>query len=166
MTRKKTVKKSKKKKLPSIPSINRKLFRLWSLAVRERAGHQCEYCGIKKGDLNKNGKPTKIDAHHLMSRSVTDSPLKFDIRNGIAVCPFCHKFSPNNSFHNNAIVTTHWLKENRPDRYDFVLKYYESKIDLKNREILASIEESLNEKEPLDIEDLIKKSKKKTLFDD
>jgi len=158
MSAKKKKPKKKKKKLDSIPKINRKLFSLWSLAVRERADHKCEYCGIKKGELNENGKSTKIDAHHLMNRDVRNSPLKFDIRNGIALCPRCHKWSPNNAFHSNPITTVAWLIKNDDYRYHFVLQNYEKQIDLTSREILEKIKEHLDNKEPLDIDALQKKS--------
>lgn len=154
-TKKKTTKKkATKKKIDSIPKINRKLFTLWSLAVRERADHSCEYCGIKKGTLNKNDKPTKIDAHHLMNRDVSGSPLKFDIRNGIALCPRCHKWSPNDAFHSNPITTVSWLIKNNDPRYNFVLENYDKKIDLQSREILDIIKDHLEKKEPLDIPNL------------
>lgn len=149
-------KKKKKKKLTKIPVINRRLFKLWSEAVREIAGHKCEYCGINKGDPNKSGNPTKIDAHHLMNRDVKDCPLKFDIRNGIALCPSCHKFCPNDAFHTNPIRTVAWLKENQKEKYDFVTQNYDLKINLSNRTILAIIEESLRNKQPLDLDLLTK----------
>jgi hypothetical protein len=154
MAKKKTTKKApKKKKIESLPKIKRRLFKLWSLAVRERGGHQCEYCGIKKGDLNKNDKVTKIDAHHILSRDVKDCPLKFDIMNGIGVCPFCHKFGIP-SFHRDPVTTITWLQEHRPDRYEYVLKNVRFTVDLDNRKVLAEIEERLNANESLDLEKL------------
>ena len=83
----------KHKKLPSIPRINRKLFKLWSEKIRARANNQCEYCGIAKGAIGKNGKPVKkLDAHHFISRVKKDSFLKWSLHNGICLCPTCHKF--------------------------------------------------------------------------
>ncbi len=146
-------KKEKKKKLDSIAKINRKLFKLWSLAVRDRAGNKCEFCGIKNKEININGKPTKIDAHHLLSRDVLDCPLKFEILNGIAVCPICHKWGMP-SFHRDAITTITWLIKNRPERYEHVLKYKEVRVDLQNRAVLAEIEKRLIAKESLDLNKL------------
>lgn len=161
MATKKTNKKNPpKKKLDSIPKINRRLFKLWSLAVRARVDFTCEYCGIKKGELNENNKPVKIDAHHLMNRDVRDCPLKFDIRNGIALCPTCHKWSPNNAFHSNPIKTVAWLIENNDSRYQFVLENYDKQIDLQSRDILEKIEEHLKNKEPLNILELEEMTKK------
>lgn len=149
----KKIKKEKKKKLESIPKINRRLFKLWSLAVRERAGCKCEFCGIENKEFNKNDVATKIDAHHLISRKITNSPLKFSILNGVAVCPFCHKWGIP-SFHRDPITTITWLMKNRPERYEFVLKNNLATIDLQNRKILEEIEARLEAKEQLDLERL------------
>jgi len=147
-------KKNSKKKLDPIPKINRRLFKLWSEAVRENAGHQCEYCGIKRGDINKNSKKTKIDAHHFYSRNISDCPLKFDIRNGIAVCPICHKFGEL-AFHRNPIVCYEWLKAKQPDKHKFVLENHSVRVNLHNRKVLERIELHLKNKEPLDIDKLL-----------
>jgi len=147
------MKKKKKKKLDPIPKINRRLFRLWSEAVRERAGHKCEYCGIEKGAINVNGKKTKIDAHHFLSRDIHNCPLKFEILNGVAACPFCHKWGIP-SFHRDPITTITWLIENHPERYSFVLNNSYIRVNLRNRKILAEIEKSLRNKESLDLEKL------------
>lgn len=148
-------KEQKKKKLDSIPKINRRLFNLWSLAVRERANHKCEFCGVSKGNINKNNKKIKIDAHHLLSRKIKDCPLKFDIRNGVGVCSFCHKFGIP-SFHRDPITTITWLKNNRLDRYEFVLQNNLFTVDMENRKILEEIEIKLKAQLPLDLEKLKK----------
>jgi len=151
-------KKPKKKKLDSIPKINRRLFKLWSLAVRDRAEHKCEYCGISKGEIhiNSDGKPikTKIDSHHLLSRDIKDCPLKFDILNSIAVCPTHHKWGIP-SFHRDPVDTITWLQKHHPDRYEYVLKYDRNMtVDLQNRKVLEEIESKLKEQLPLDYEKL------------
>jgi hypothetical protein len=149
-------KKTKKKKLDPIPKINRRLFRLWSEAIRENAGHQCEYCHAKRGDAGENGKKiNKIDSHHFYSRDVKDCPLKWDIRNGIAVCPSCHKFG-NIAFHKNPLVCYEWLRNNQPEKHRFVLENHSVRVDLHNRSVLAQIEIHLKNKEPLDLDKLIK----------
>lgn len=162
--------KEKRKKLDPIPKINRRLFKLWSEAVRGRVGFKCEICGIERGAINENGKPVKIDAHHFMNRDITDCPLKFDIRNGISLCPKHHKFSSDESFHMNPVVTMNWVQKNRPDSFSFVLENYKTRIDLHNREILAEIEDKLSKAEPLDLQKLIEidiksKQPEKTIFD-
>ena len=156
LTEEMATKKTKKKKLDPIPKINRRLFRLWSEAVRENAGHQCEYCHIKRGDINENGKKTKIDSHHFYSRDIKNCPLKWDIRNGIAVCPTHHKFSGDFSAHRTSIIFYEWIRTNYPDNYKFVIDNYTIRVDLHSREILAAIENHLKNKEPLDLEKLLK----------
>ena len=147
-------KKPKKKKKDSIPKINRRLFKLWNLAVRDPLNGKCEFCGNSVGEIGPSGKPiTKIDAHHFLSRNVRNCPLKFDIRNGIGCCPFCHKFGTP-SFHRDPITTITWLQINRPERYKFVLENREFTVDLQNRQVLAEIESKLKEQIPLDFDKL------------
>ena len=147
--------KIKKKKLESIPRINRRLFKLWSEKARERANNTCEYCGRKVGDLNIDGKPlTKVDSHHIQSRKVKDNPLKFDLSNAVVVCPLHHKFSCVESFHRSPVVTIDWLIKHHPERYNHILKHFKDTVDLQNREVLREIEACLNEGKTLDIDKL------------
>ena len=143
----------KKKKLESIPKINRRLFKIWSEAVRSRAMFKCEYCKIENKAINVNGVSTKLDAHHLISRKVKDLPLKFDINNGICLCPICHKWGIP-SFHRDPITTITWLIANSPERYNYVLNNVNLRVDLDNREVLKEIEKCLNEGKSLDINKL------------
>ena len=127
------MKTAKKKKAEHLPKIRRRLFQLWSEAVRERDGHKCTYCGIKRGTLNDNGKKTKCDAHHFLERNVKGSPLKFDIRNGITLCPKHHKFSGMFSAHKAPINFYEWVRNEHPIHHRFVLDNSELRIDLDNR---------------------------------
>jgi len=150
----KKVKAPKKVKLDSLPKIRRRLFKIWSEKVRERAGHRCEFCGKAKGEIGPNGNPiNKIDAHHLNSRYVKDGPIKFEIKNGIGVCPGCHKFGTIN-FHDNPVNTMSWLLENHKDRFDYVLANTARKVDLDNRKVLEEIEARLLAGLSLDIDKL------------
>lgn len=152
----KKAKKEKKIKLTPIPKINRKLFKLWSEKVRERANKKCEYCGIAIGEIGKNGKPiNKLDSHHLVSRIKKNSFLKWDLNNGVCVCSGCHKFSED-SFHRSPITTIAWLIKNHPERFDYVVSNFNVKIDLENRLVLQEIESKLLEGKPLDLEILKK----------
>ncbi len=148
-------KKEKKKKLEHIPKINRRLFKLWSEFVRSRALFTCEYCGIKKGDISEKGATVKVDAHHLVNRNIKDCPLKWCPENGISLCPKCHKFSQDDSFHLNPVSTITWMLKNRPERIEFVLKHYKTRIDLQNRDILYEIESKLIAKSNLDMDKLL-----------
>ena len=141
----------KKIKLQSKARIRRRLFKKWSEKVRERDGHKCIVCGMDKS----NPAYSKLDAHHSLQRNIKDSPLKFDIRDGETLCPSDHKFNGERSAHKSPIVFYDWLRTNRPDHYDFVLKNAGVRVDLDNRDILAEIEARLDANEVLDLEKLI-----------
>ena len=147
--------KTKKPKIKKISTIRKRLLREWSEAVRSRVDFTCELCGKKKSDFNEKGVHEKIDAHHFLAKEIKDCPLKFDIRNGVAVCPFCHKFGIP-SFHRDPIRTITWLMQNRPNDYAFVRDNAYIRIDLENRKVLEEIEMRLLAKEPLDLEKLKK----------
>jgi len=153
MGKQKKEKVQKKKKLESTAKIRRRLFKLWSLAVRENANFKCEFCGIENKATNINGISTKLDAHHLISRDVKDMSLKFEIKNGICVCPICHKWGMP-SFHRDAITTITWLIKNHLDRYSYVLYNSSFRVDLDNRAVLEEIEKRLILKESLDTQKL------------
>jgi hypothetical protein len=148
---------TKQKTQQKLSTVRNRLFRLWSEAVRKRAGDACEYCGVKKGEIhiNKKGKeiPTKIDAHHLQSRDVKDNPLKFDIYNGIALCPTCHKWG-SDSFHRCAPTTMNWLMTHYPERYFYVIENHYVRVDLDNRKVLEEIENQLKTLEHLNLDKL------------
>ena len=144
---------TKKIKLDSIPKINRRLFKLWSEAVKECAGNKCEFCGAIKGEDNGHGVVNKLDSHHLLSRKIKDCPLKFDVRNGVLVDPFHHKFGIP-SFHRDPVTTITWLQKNKPESYKLVLDNAMFRVDLDNRAILKEIEERLIAKEPLNLQRL------------
>ena len=101
-----------------------------------RSNNSCEYCGKKVGEIKK------VDAHHLQSRRIKNNPLKYDIMNGISLCPLHHKFSTKESFHNSPIVTITWLIKNMPNRYNYVLEHYNDNVIL-NKGILLDIENKL-----------------------
>jgi hypothetical protein len=148
-------KKPKKPKKLNLPSLKRKLFSIWSEKVRTRANFQCEYCGKKAGDDKCN----KVDAHHLQSRKIKSNPLKFDIMNGICLCPLHHKFSCNESFHNAPVVTMNWLLKNIPERFNYVLDHYNDEVDLDNPKVVLEIQYCLENNLPLNIENLKKIAK-------
>jgi len=150
MKTKKINKTIRKTKIDSIPKINRRLFKMWSEAVSERAGQKCEFCGYKKGEDNGHGNINKLDSHHLISRKIKNSPFKYDIRNGVLVDPFHHKFGIP-SFHKDPVSTITWFIKNRPEDYKFLLENYTFTVDLENRNVLDEIEKRLMAKEFLDL---------------
>ena len=135
--------KKKKKKLTSLPVIRRRLFRLVSQICRENANETCEVCGMKKGDLY-NGKPQRVEAHHLFSRHIKNSPLKWDLNNLICLCTRCHK-TGEKSAHKNPIYFGEWLRINKPEQYQYILDHWEDSVNLDDRLILEKIEKELRE---------------------
>jgi|TARA_Y100000310_G_C20307663_1_gene634718 5-methylcytosine-specific restriction endonuclease McrA len=60
------------------------LDRAFSRAVRERAGGLCERCG----------KPSRaLEAHHVVKRRILAT--RWDLGNGVALCPPCHWWAEN-----------------------------------------------------------------------
>lgn len=149
MTRSKD--KFKKKNLTSIPVIVRRLLRLASERCRERANFCCEICGMKKGDLY-NGKSQRVEAHHVMSRSNKNSPLKFDLRNLVCLCTLHHK-TYKFSAHRHAIWFAEQFNTIRPNDYKWVLEHSNDEVDLSDRNVLEVIEKCLKNNSLLDLED-------------
>lgn len=78
---------------------------LWSKIIRKKG--TCEVCGKK---LNLN-------AHHIIGRK--NLTLRFDLKNGCCLCSGCHKFYQQ-SAHEDPLWFTEWLKQNRPDDYNYL----------------------------------------------
>jgi len=116
------IKKITKASIKKQERINkRKALVEWSLAVRERDGHTCQVCGIKAGELTKNGKPVVLNAHHIISKEcVFYDFLKLDLNNGITLCQSCHKFSRKCSPHKQEFVFFVWFMQNKPKQYEYL----------------------------------------------
>jgi hypothetical protein len=117
-------KKLKRIKKPSIASLKRKAFKMWSEKARLAYGNKCAIC-VADG---------KIDAHHIISRRTCNLWLKFDIANSIACCPSHHKFG-SSSFHNDPIWAHQWLLENRPKTIDYLMAHRNNKFDTTREEM-------------------------------
>lgn len=68
--------------------------RKWREKVLRKAGYLCEECK-RYGRLDENGLPVKATtAHHI--KHVDEYPeLRFDVKNGRALCASCHnKYHP------------------------------------------------------------------------
>ena len=77
------------KKVPAKGRLRDMADRLWSLAVRADWNHRCAVCGSNP-----------CDAHHLVPRQ--NESLRYELKNGIALCPRHHQFDPQLSPHLNA----------------------------------------------------------------
>jgi len=88
--------KSYQKKGSGRPNWSKEAGDLWSLIVRARAGG-CEICGVE-ADFDTHGPMVKgMDAHHICSRK--NYLHRYNLNNGVCLCPSCHQFNPNWSPH-------------------------------------------------------------------
>ncbi len=87
--------------------IKKELDTLWSKAVKLRAGGRCEICGKEYG----------INSHHVIGR--VNYNLRWDLRNGVALCISHHKFGVF-SAHENPIYFMSWFKKHRPEDYEYI----------------------------------------------
>jgi len=109
----------RKKKKESLPKLRKKALKLWAKVVKSRVGNKCEVCGIKNGELNKNGKKTWINAHHIEDKM--NYSTRFCVKNGVALCPSCHKFSKN-SAHRSPVWFLNWLYANKKDIMEYIME--------------------------------------------
>ena len=121
------VKKSTKKKSKRVNKAKeakksiRKLYDEWTEKVKERDGWVCQLCGAKNHEPGKTGKPTVLNAHHIIARDNKQFPeLRFDVENGITLCAGCHRFSRNGP-HHGTIIFSEWLRRKFPDRYQYLV---------------------------------------------
>ena len=99
--------------------IQNRCTKKWSLAVRARAGHVCERCGMSC---------TRLQSHHVVSwRCKARGTLRWALQNGVSCCPLCHRLG-GESFHSNPPLTMEWFKQTRPDDYQHVLLHYRDSL--------------------------------------
>jgi len=119
------MKKQKRAKLPSLSRLRRKAMAMWSESVRSIHGNKCEICG-KPHD--------KLNAHHIEPR--TNSALRYDIANGAALCPSCHKFG-RDSAHRSVLFFYEWLASKRPRTLDYIRGLRTTKVEYDRERINA-----------------------------
>ena len=90
---------------------------LWSLAVRDDWNNRCAVCGN-----------TKCEAHHLVPRQ--HEAMRYELRNGIALCASHHQFDADISPHQNAAGWLKWLKDHFPLRHAWYVEVIESRKHL------------------------------------
>jgi hypothetical protein len=113
----KTTKKAIKK---NAAKLRRKALSLWTQVVIESGGHKCAICGVAHGTLNKNGKPIWINCHHIEDKC--NYATRWDPRNGICLCPNCHKFCNPDSAHRSPVWFLDWLRKNRPGTEEYIME--------------------------------------------
>ena len=97
MNKKKLLKKEKNKK-----------DKEWAAAVKARFNNQCALCERKD----------YLNAHQIIPREFSET--RWDVMNGIAVCPVHHKLG-NFSFHKNGLWAINVLKKKYPEMHDYLV---------------------------------------------
>jgi len=86
----------------------RKKFKEWADKVKDNDGRECVICGNKD----------RLNAHHIIPRQ--NHKFRFDIRNGISLCPKHHRFSFELSAHHTPFEFMEWFRENRRTQYNYL----------------------------------------------
>ena len=79
-------------------SVKLKLDKLWSKAVKVRAGYKCERNPSHKSDTTKS-----LNSHHLFTRSAMST--RWSMMNGICLCVGCHRYA-----HREPLDFHEWVK--------------------------------------------------------
>ena len=105
----------------------------WATRIKLRANFKCEICG-----WDGNG----ISAHHIIPRTFKD--VKYELLNGIALCPRCHKTGPRaaHRWDGNSVFFLFMLQKLHPERYEFAYKYVTNKT-AKEKKVLEKNEHTL-----------------------
>lgn len=101
--------------------LKTKADKLWSLAVKLRAGMKCERCH----------KTDTLNSHHVISRKFNS--LRHDLDNGVCICASCHFWA-----HQNPIESSLWFLSKRGEEWHTQLVFRKNKI-IKN-----DVEESID----------------------
>jgi len=98
----------------------------WKLRVIERDNWTCQRCDNKLED-RKHCHPHHIIALQAVLRSYQE--LLDDINNGVLTCYSCHKRAPF-SAHQGGFEFSYFLMKKKPEQYEFLKSYLESKNSL------------------------------------
>ena len=100
--------------------LNKKLFKEkyaeWVLKVKTRDNFTCQISGKYLGDSD----PRALQACHILSKE-NYPELMFDEMNGISLSFYYHKNAPISS-HLDGFAFTIWLKENKPEQYNYLVQ--------------------------------------------
>lgn len=115
----KTQKKLTKKRIKQLAKRELKKKDLeWSRLVRER-DKECVICHSTN----------RLNAHHIICRQ--NKELRWDLNNGISLCPKCHRFSFVMSAHQNSFVFILWLMDNRIEQFEYLKEKIKEEYNLK-----------------------------------
>lgn len=89
-------------------TLKNKADKLWREAVWKRDKYQCQVCGKEARN-----------AHHIVGRR--NFRLRWEIDNGITLCPYHHTFSSTFSAHQTPTIFAEWFRDMFPDRHHFLM---------------------------------------------
>lgn len=81
---------------------------LWRKIIYKNYGYKCAVCG----------KANQLNAHHIVTRS--NKNLRWDVKNGIALCPDHHTLSAKLSAHKTPNEFREWLNANYPNNVNYL----------------------------------------------
>lgn len=81
----------------------------WAIAVKER-DVGCVICS----------ETHLLNAHHIIPKDIKET--RYDITNGISLCPSHHRFSRILSAHQNPLAFFKWMLKNRQMQLNYLLK--------------------------------------------
>ncbi len=87
--------------------VDKELDRVWALLVKHKAGWKCEVCGKRRKKY--------LNSHHIFTRQ--NKSVRWDLKNGIALCPLCHTLSSKFSAHGTPITFTDWLRKYKGNEF-------------------------------------------------
>ncbi len=126
------MKKRKYRKKSPKSKLKKALDKLWSEIVR--SGGECEFCGSI----------AYLNAHHHYGRRAEST--RWDIDNGICLCPKCHVYSSVFSAHQTPADFVKWIEKKRGKPWATRLRKKHSKIKSYTIEELEKTFEELERK--------------------
>ena len=100
-------------KLKQSRKIIKKKDKEWAIAVKLDGSQTCALCSSN----------IRLNAHHIVPRQ--DKRLRWELVNGIALCPNHHRFSFEMSAHQNPFKFFLWFMNNRPEQFRTLSRYFE-----------------------------------------
>lgn len=117
-----------------IKTLKNKALRLWKEAVKKNFWYRCIQCGETK----------MLNAHHIQSSKMWPE-LRYELFNGLALCPSCHKFGKraiHNSYIDSNLTVVHSLDEIQLDKLRSIYnRYKDKKFELTEKYLLSKINE-------------------------
>ena len=87
--------------------IDKKLDALWAYIVKARAGGKCEAPNCSQRMY--------LNAHHIFGRR--NKSVRWELTNGICLCPLHHTFSSTFSAHQTPTAFTQWIIAKRSEEW-------------------------------------------------